>query len=93
MFIIDFFPLFKVVVSGLDDGKEYNIQVIAVSLDDQQSISEKITLVIPGYKRIRAVSTGIITGLAFLFAAFVAVYYARKRWCRTYQQSVKNGEK
>ncbi|RZC43153.1 turtle, partial [Asbolus verrucosus] len=76
-------------VTSLTEGNKYDIQIIAVSFDDQQSVSEKFTILIPGYKRIRAVSTGIITGLAFLVAAFVAVYYARKKWCRSYPQGFK----
>lgn len=88
----DIFQQIKLLVTDLSEGTEYNIQVIAVSMDDQQAISEKLTFQIPGYKKIKAVSTGIITGLAFLIAAFVAVFYAKRRWCRSYQQDIKHSK-
>ncbi|KYB28100.1 Protein turtle-like Protein [Tribolium castaneum] len=79
-------------LTSLSEGVEYNIQVVAVSFDDQQSVSERITLLVPGYKKIRAVSTGIITGFAFLVVAFVGVYYARKKWCSSYSKNVKGSK-
>ncbi|XP_018573358.1 protein borderless [Anoplophora glabripennis] len=77
-------------ITNLSEGNEYDIQVIALSLDDQQAISDKVRAVFPGFKSIRAVSTGIIAGLAFLATAFIAVYYVKKKWCRTYQGNSKN---
>ncbi|KAJ8922838.1 hypothetical protein NQ315_007873 [Exocentrus adspersus] len=77
-------------ITNLSEGNEYDIQVLALSLDDQQAITDKVRAVFPGYKSIRAVSTGIIAGLAFLGTAFVAVYYFKKKWCRAYHGNAKN---
>ncbi|CAH1159788.1 unnamed protein product [Phaedon cochleariae] len=77
-------------ITNLSEGTEYDIQVVALSIDDQQSVSGKVIGVFPGYKSIRAVATGIIAGLAFLGTAFVAVYYAKRKWCRPYQTALKN---
>lgn len=79
-------------MTNLVEGMEYNIQIIAVSFNDQQAVSEKFALMVPGYKKIRAVSTGIITGFALLVTAFVAVYYARKKWCGSYPQNIKGNK-
>ncbi|KAF7270305.1 hypothetical protein GWI33_016706 [Rhynchophorus ferrugineus] len=67
-------------IRNLLEGTEYDIQVLAISIDDQQAISEKIRALYPGFKSIRAISTGIIAGLAFLGVIFVAVYFVKKRF-------------
>ncbi|CAG9859891.1 unnamed protein product [Phyllotreta striolata] len=78
-------------ITNLLDGEDYAIDVVAVSLDDQQSVSSKVRGSFPGYKSIKAVATGIIAGLAFLAVAFVAVYFIKKKWHRPYPQPcVKN---
>ncbi|CAH0560339.1 unnamed protein product [Brassicogethes aeneus] len=82
-------------ITNLLEGNEYDIQVIALSLDDQQGVSEKVRAVFPGYKSIKAVSTGIIAGLAFLTAAFLTVLYIKRRKSRNdaasnYTKSVKS---
>uniref|UniRef100_A0A6P7FQ61 Protein borderless n=1 Tax=Diabrotica virgifera virgifera TaxID=50390 RepID=A0A6P7FQ61_DIAVI len=77
-------------ITSLAEGTEYDIQVVALSIDDQQSVSGKVKGTFPGFKSLRAVATGIIAGLAFLAVAFVAVFYIKKKWFRAYPQiSVK----
>lgn len=71
------------------EGAEYAIEVVALSEDDQQSVSDKITVIFPGFKSIRAASTGIIVGLAFLGTTFFVVYIMRKYSCRRYQHNAK----
>lgn len=73
-------------ITDLSEGVDYDIQVVALSLDDQQSVSSKVRGTFPGFKSIRAVATGIIAGLAFLAVAFVAVYYIKRKWYRPYPQ-------
>ncbi|KAG5877032.1 hypothetical protein JTB14_005254 [Gonioctena quinquepunctata] len=75
-------------ITDISEGVEYDIQVVALSVDDQQSISEKVKGIFPGFKSIKAVATGIIAGLGFLGIAFVAVYYVKKKWFRTYHQPI-----
>ncbi|XP_050307905.1 protein borderless [Anthonomus grandis grandis] len=70
-------------IKNLLDGLEYDIQIIAVSIDDQQAISEKIRVLYPGFKSIKAISTGIIAGLIFLGIIFVGVYFVRKRFMQS----------
>lgn len=71
-------------VTELEEGKEYKFQVLAMSVSDYQSASEKVTLTVPAYRKIRAVSVGLITGIAFLGAVFGAICYIKKRWCKSY---------
>nr|XP_023011586.1 protein borderless [Leptinotarsa decemlineata] len=75
-------------ITDIVEGIEYDIQVVALSIDDQQSVSEKVKGIFPGYKSIKAVATGIVAGLGFLGIAFVAVYYIKKKWFRPYHQPI-----
>lgn len=50
--------MLPVIVRNLIEGTEYDIQVLAISIDDQQAIGEKIRALYPGFKSIRAISTG-----------------------------------
>lgn len=77
-------------VTNLSEGAEYEIEVVALSRDDQQSVSDRITVIFPGFKSIRAASTGIIIGLAFLGITFFVVYILRRYPCRLYQQNTKS---
>ncbi|CAG9827925.1 unnamed protein product [Diabrotica balteata] len=74
-------------ITSLAEGTEYDIQVVALSIDDQQSVSGKVKGTFPGFKSLRAVATGIIAGLAFLVVAFIAVFYIKKKWFRAYPQT------
>lgn len=65
---------------NLPDGNKYSIQVISVSFDEQQAISEKVSVSIPEYKKIQAVSTGIIAGAALLVVLFSLIYYVKSKW-------------
>lgn len=77
-------------ITSLSEGTEYDIQVVALSQDDQQSVSDKIKGTFPGFKSLRAVATGIVAGLGFLVVAFVAVYYIKKKCYKSNPQiSVK----
>lgn len=73
----------------MSEGAEYEIEVVALSQDDQQSVSDRITVIFPGFKSIRAASTGIIVGLAFLGITFFVVYTIRKYPCRLYRNNTK----
>ncbi|XP_030745787.1 protein borderless [Sitophilus oryzae] len=76
-------------IRNLIEGSEYDIQVLAISIDDQQAISEKIRTLYPGFKSIRAISTGIIAGLAFLGVIFVTVYFVKKRFFKRNPELLK----
>lgn len=45
-------------VKNLLEGTEYDVQVLAKSIDDQQAVSDKLRVLYPGFKSIRAISTG-----------------------------------
>ncbi|VEN49372.1 unnamed protein product [Callosobruchus maculatus] len=78
-------------ITKISEGQEYDIQVVALSIDDQQAVSEKVRTTFPGYKSLGAVSTGVILGFAFLGAGFVVFYYVRRKWCQSYHQpNIKN---
>lgn len=77
------------IITNLSEGTEYDIQVLAVSIDDQQAISEKVRALYPGFKSIRAISTGIIAGLIFLAVIFAVVYFVRKRFFNSTPQLLK----
>ncbi|CAH2008656.1 unnamed protein product [Acanthoscelides obtectus] len=78
-------------ITNLSEGQEYDVQVVALSIDDQQAVSDKVRAVFPGYKSLGAVSTGVIVGFAFLGATFVVFYYIRRKWCQSYHQpNIKN---
>ncbi|XP_066245868.1 protein borderless isoform X2 [Euwallacea similis] len=76
-------------IRNLSEGSEYDVQVLALSIDHQQAVSDKVRVLYPGFKSIRAVSTGIIGGLAFLGVVFLAVYLIRKRFFQHSPQLLK----
>ncbi|XP_060531403.1 protein borderless [Cylas formicarius] len=76
-------------IRNLEEGSEYDIQVVALSFDDQQAISEKIRVLYPGFKSVKAISTGIIVGVVFLGALFLTIYVINKKRCKSYPQDVK----
>lgn len=61
--------------------------MVALSKDDQQYVSDRISATFPGFKSIRAASTGIIVGLAFLGITFFVVYILRKYPCHAYKSN------
>lgn len=50
-----------ILVKNLLEGTEYDVQVLAKSIDDQQAVSDKLRVLYPGFKSIRAISTGLIS--------------------------------
>lgn len=84
-----------ILVSDLPEGNQYGIQIIAVSYDDQQAISEKVGVSIPEYRKVQAISTGIIAGLALLVIVFSVFYYLKSRcWKQKQKEQMleKNGK-
>ncbi|XP_023287560.1 protein borderless isoform X2 [Orussus abietinus] len=70
-------------VKSLEEESSYTFEVAAVSMSDEILPSERVTLEVPAYRRNRAISMGIIAGIGFLAAAVAAVFWARKRFCRS----------
>lgn len=83
------FPLFLslflllITVKTLEEESQYTFEVAAMSLSDDEATSERISLEVPAYRRNRAISMGIVAGIGFLAATLAAVWWARKRFCRT----------
>lgn len=67
-------------VTGLREGHYYEFQVTAVSIQSQESRSDRIRLNLPSFLKMKAISTAVISGIAFLFIALIGVYFARKKW-------------
>lgn len=80
-------------VPALEDGYDYDFQVFAVSTDGQESPTEKITLNLPGYVKMKTVSTAVVAGFAFIAVAFVGIYFAKKKWHRHEKESLNNSQK
>ncbi|CAH1124627.1 unnamed protein product [Ceutorhynchus assimilis] len=76
-------------IKNLEEGTEYDVQVLTVSVDDQQAVSDKVRVMYPGLKSIKAISTGIIAGLALLAVIFVAVFFVRRRFFQNNPQLLK----
>ncbi|XP_035721778.1 protein borderless-like isoform X1 [Vespa mandarinia] len=70
-------------VKTLEEESQYTFEVAAMSLSDDEAISGRISLEVPAYRRNRAISMGIVAGIGFLAATLAAVWWARKRFCRT----------
>ncbi|XP_022905461.2 protein borderless [Onthophagus taurus] len=71
-------------VTELEEGYEYHFEVIAMSYNDYQVASNKISYLIPAYRRIRSLSIGLITGVGFLALIVAGVYFGKKKWCSSY---------
>ncbi|GLV33104.1 borderless [Carabus blaptoides fortunei] len=74
-------------VQNLEEGLTYYFRVSALSTDDYQATSDQVTIVVPAYKRVRAISMGIMGAVALLGTAFAAFYYARKKCFKPYEDS------
>ncbi|XP_044733177.1 protein borderless isoform X2 [Chrysoperla carnea] len=72
------------IVQNLDEDETYYFQVLAVSTNEYEARSSKYVLTIPAYKKIKAISIGIIIAIAILGSAFAGLFYARKKWCLEY---------
>ncbi|XP_015173547.1 PREDICTED: protein turtle isoform X2 [Polistes dominula] len=70
-------------VKTLEEESQYTFEVAAMSLSDDEATSERISLEVPAYRRNRAISMGIVAGIGFLAATLAAVWWARKRFCRS----------
>lgn len=70
---------FSSLVKHLEEATTYYFQVSALSTNDYQATSDRVTLVVPAYKRVRAISMGIMGAVALLGIAFGVFYYTRKR--------------
>lgn len=66
----------------MEEGYDYDIEVLAVSTDGQETRTEKMSLNLPGYAKTKTVSTAIIASSAFIAVAAIGVYFARKKWRR-----------
>lgn len=58
--------------------------MLAVSTNEYEARSSKYVLTIPAYKKIKAISIGIIIAIVILGSAFAGLFYARKKWCLEY---------
>lgn len=70
-------------VKALEGESYYTFEVSAKSMSDDVATSERISLEVPGYRRNRAISMGIVAGIGFLAAALAAIWWARKRFCQS----------
>lgn len=68
-------------VYDLEEGFDYTFQVIAMSYSDYQIGSDRISFKVPPYRRIRSVSIGLVTGIAFVAVIVLGVYFVRKKFC------------
>lgn len=71
---------FEISVTGLQEGHYYEFQVTSVSSEGHESRSDRIRLNLPSFLKVKAISTAVISGFAFLFIALIGVYFARKKW-------------
>ena len=70
-------------VKNLEEENHYTFEIIGTSIADDIAVSERFTLEVPAYRRNRAISMGIVAGLAFLAMALGAIWWAKKRFCQT----------
>lgn len=54
----------------------------SVSSEGHETKSDRIRLNLPSFLKVKAISTAVISGVAFLFIALIGVYFARKKWRR-----------
>jgi hypothetical protein len=69
-------------VKSLEEENFYTFEIVATSTTDDITVSERFTLEVPAYRRNRAISMGIVAGIAFLAAALGAIWWAKKRFCQ-----------
>ncbi|XP_011500330.1 PREDICTED: protein turtle [Ceratosolen solmsi marchali] len=70
-------------VKSLEEENFYTFEVVATSTAEDITVSERFTLEVPAYRRNRAISMGIVAGIAFLAAALGAIWWAKKRYCQS----------
>lgn len=70
-------------MKALEEESYYTFEVAALSVSDDVAISERVSLEVPGYRRNRAISMGIVAGIGFLAAALAAIWWVRKRFCHS----------
>lgn len=72
-------------VRYLQEDNTYIFIVYSVS-EDYQAPSEKVILMVPAYKKIRAISITIMVTVALIGGAFAIFYYLRKRCFNTLEE-------
>ncbi|CAK9794813.1 Protein borderless [Anthophora quadrimaculata] len=70
-------------ITSLKEESYCSFEVASVSIADDIATSERITLEVSSYRRVRAISMGIVAGIAFLAASLAAIWWARKRFCQS----------
>ncbi|GJQ65536.1 hypothetical protein Trydic_g7637 [Trypoxylus dichotomus] len=68
-------------ISDLEEGFDYTFQIVAMSFSDYQIGSERVPFKVPPYRKIRSVSIGLITGIAFVAVVVLGVYFVKKKFC------------
>lgn len=76
----DMFIIF--IVKFLEEETFYTFEVSSISLDDEVSVSERVGLEVPAYRRNRAISVVVVASIGFLAAALVAVWWTRRKFCQ-----------
>lgn len=73
--------LYCVSVKKLEEENYYSFEVIATSINDEILVSERVTIEVPAYRRNRAISMGIVTGIGFLATTLGVIWWAKKKFC------------
>ncbi|KAK0169330.1 hypothetical protein PV327_011643 [Microctonus hyperodae] len=77
------FNIYSLLFKSLEEESNYIFEVSAMSHSDDIATSELFTLEVPAYRRNRAISMGIVAGIGFLAAALAAIWWTRKKFCRS----------
>lgn len=69
------------------EDETYNFQVFALSVTDYSAGSIEFEIIVPPYRRVRAIAIGATIGLIVLLTAASIFIYAKKRCFQPYKDS------
>lgn len=85
--MIDFHIISLLSVKYLAENELYSFQVFAISTTDYQAGSNEFEILVPPYRRIRAVALGSIICIVFTITTAAIYIYAKKRCFEPYKDT------
>jgi immunoglobulin superfamily member 9B len=77
---------FSLTVKQLEEDEIYTFQVYSLSANDYEAGSNEYELLIPPYRRIKAIVIGSVSGLIFILAAVFTLLYMKRRCLHNFKQ-------
>lgn len=79
--------MFFFLVKHLTEDEVYNFQVFSLSNTDYQAGSNEFEILVPPYRRMKAIAIGATTGLVVLLAGSAVYIYTKKKCFNPYKDT------